>query len=68
MSEAFFLVPSLYNPTSRGLPTTRRLLSSGSARTAELNMIPLRDDNPTTLKPVITIGLIVLCTLAFSGS
>jgi len=28
-------------------------------------MIPLRDDNPTTLKPVITIGLIVLCTLAF---
>jgi membrane associated rhomboid family serine protease len=28
-------------------------------------MIPLRDDNPTTLKPVITIGLMVLCTLAF---
>lgn len=28
-------------------------------------MIPLRDDNPTTLKPVITIGLIVLCTLVF---
>jgi membrane associated rhomboid family serine protease len=28
-------------------------------------MIPLRDDNPTTLKPVITIGLIALCTLAF---
>jgi membrane associated rhomboid family serine protease len=28
-------------------------------------MIPLRDDNPTTLKPVITVGLIVLCTLVF---
>ena len=28
-------------------------------------MIPLRDDNPTTLKPVITIGLIALCTLVF---
>ena len=28
-------------------------------------MIPLRDDNPTTLKPVITVGLIALCTLAF---
>jgi len=28
-------------------------------------MIPLRDDNPTTLKPVITVGLIALCTLVF---
>jgi len=28
-------------------------------------MIPLRDDNPTTLRPVITIGLIALCTLVF---
>jgi membrane associated rhomboid family serine protease len=28
-------------------------------------MIPLRDDNPTTLRPVITVGLIVLCVLAF---
>jgi len=28
-------------------------------------MIPLRDDNPTTLMPVITVGLIVLSTLAF---
>ena len=28
-------------------------------------MIPLRDDNPTSLKPVITVGLIVLSTLAF---
>jgi membrane associated rhomboid family serine protease len=28
-------------------------------------MIPLRDNNPTTLKPVITIGLIALCTLVF---
>jgi membrane associated rhomboid family serine protease len=28
-------------------------------------MIPLRDDNPTTLAPVITVGLIALCTLAF---
>jgi len=28
-------------------------------------MIPLRDDNPTALKPVITIGLIALCTLVF---
>jgi len=28
-------------------------------------MIPLRDDNPTTLKPVMTIGLIALCTLIF---
>jgi membrane associated rhomboid family serine protease len=28
-------------------------------------MIPLRDDNPTTLRPVITVGLIALCTLAF---
>jgi membrane associated rhomboid family serine protease len=28
-------------------------------------MIPLRDDNPTTLQPVTAVGLIVLCTLAF---
>jgi len=28
-------------------------------------MIPLHDDNPTTLKPVITVGLIALCTLVF---
>jgi len=28
-------------------------------------MIPLRDDNPTTLKPVITVGLIAFCTLTF---
>ena len=28
-------------------------------------MIPLRDDNPATLSPVITVGLIALCTLAF---
>ncbi len=28
-------------------------------------MIPLRDDNPTTLKPGITIGLIALCTRVF---
>ena len=28
-------------------------------------MIPLRDDNPTILTPVITVGLIALCTLSF---
>ncbi len=28
-------------------------------------MIPLRDDNPTTLIPVLTIGLIVACSLVF---
>ena len=28
-------------------------------------MIPLRDDNPTTLRPVITVGLIVLCVMVF---
>ncbi len=28
-------------------------------------MIPLRDDNPSELRPVVTIGLIVLCTLVF---
>ena len=28
-------------------------------------MIPLHDDNPTRLWPVVTIGLIVLCTLVF---
>lgn len=28
-------------------------------------MIPLRDDNPTTLQPVVTVGTIVLCSLAF---
>ncbi len=28
-------------------------------------MIPLRDDNPASLKPVMTVGLITLCTLAF---
>ena len=28
-------------------------------------MIPLRDDNPHTTPPVITVGLIVLCTLIF---
>jgi membrane associated rhomboid family serine protease len=28
-------------------------------------MIPLRDDNPTTLPPIVTIGVIVLCSLVF---
>ncbi len=28
-------------------------------------MIPLHDDNPTTIKPVVTVGLIVACALAF---
>jgi membrane associated rhomboid family serine protease len=28
-------------------------------------MIPLRDDNPTTIPPVVTIGIIVLCALVF---
>lgn len=28
-------------------------------------MIPLHDDNPTTLKPLVTVTLIVLCGLAF---
>ncbi len=28
-------------------------------------MIPLHDDNPTILKPLVTISLIVLCTLIF---
>jgi membrane associated rhomboid family serine protease len=28
-------------------------------------MIPLRDDNPSELRPVVTIALIAVCTLAF---
>ncbi len=28
-------------------------------------MIPLRDDNPTTLRPIVTVGLIGLSTLVF---
>jgi membrane associated rhomboid family serine protease len=28
-------------------------------------MIPLRDDNPTTITPVLTIGIIVMCSLVF---
>ena len=28
-------------------------------------MIPLRDDNPTTIRPVMTVGLIVLNVLVF---
>ncbi len=28
-------------------------------------MIPLRDDNPTSLKPIVTIAFIVLCSLVF---
>jgi membrane associated rhomboid family serine protease len=28
-------------------------------------MIPLRDDNPTTVTPVVTVGIIAACTLAF---
>ena len=28
-------------------------------------MIPLRDDNPTTLRPIVTIGVIALCVLVF---
>jgi membrane associated rhomboid family serine protease len=29
-------------------------------------MIPLYDDNPARLKPIVTVGLIVLCVLAFA--
>jgi membrane associated rhomboid family serine protease len=28
-------------------------------------MLPLRDDNPTTLPPIITVGVIVICCLVF---
>jgi len=28
-------------------------------------MIPIHDDNPTSLRPLVTIGLIVACTLVF---
>ena len=28
-------------------------------------MIPLRDDNPTTIQPVLTVALIVVCALTF---
>jgi len=28
-------------------------------------MIPLRDDNPTTLRPIVTMGLLVVTTLVF---
>lgn len=28
-------------------------------------MIPLHDDNPTSIKPYVTIGLIALCTMVF---
>ena len=28
-------------------------------------MIPLRDDNPTTLPPVVTVSIIIACTLTF---
>jgi membrane associated rhomboid family serine protease len=28
-------------------------------------MIPLRDDNPSELRPIVTIGLVALCTLVF---
>jgi len=28
-------------------------------------MIPLRDDNPTTIPPIVTIGIIGLCSLVF---
>ncbi len=28
-------------------------------------MIPLHDDNPTTIKPIVTIGLSVVCVLVF---
>ena len=29
-------------------------------------MIPLHDDNPTTIRPIVTIGLIVACVLVFA--
>jgi len=28
-------------------------------------MIPIHDDNPTSIRPLVTIGLIVVCTLVF---
>jgi membrane associated rhomboid family serine protease len=28
-------------------------------------MIPLRDDNPSTIKPAVTIGFVILCVLVF---
>ena len=28
-------------------------------------MIPLRDDNPTTIRPLVTVAVIVLCSLVF---
>jgi membrane associated rhomboid family serine protease len=28
-------------------------------------MIPLHDDNPTTLTPIVTVGFIVICVAVF---
>ena len=28
-------------------------------------MIPLRDDNPTEIKPVMTVGFLVVCVAVF---
>lgn len=28
-------------------------------------MFPIHDDNPTTIKPIVTVGLIIACTLVF---
>ena len=28
-------------------------------------MIPLHDDNPTTIRPLVTIGIIAVCVLVF---
>jgi len=46
-------------------PPRNPVIMCGSFLTARWTMIPLHDDNPTTINPVVTITLIVVCFLVF---
>jgi membrane associated rhomboid family serine protease len=42
-----------------------RLAAGSIAASPEHRMIPLRDDNPTTLTPIVTVTIIITCVLVF---
>jgi membrane associated rhomboid family serine protease len=47
------------------LPSLDRLSIAAVSRQSEGTMIPLHDDNPTKLTPVVTISFIATCVLVF---
>ncbi len=54
-----------HTPRSLGRPANP-VSCADAAERAGTSVIPLSDDNPTRIKPVVTVGIIAACVLAFA--